>query len=394
LLLRHSCERMVSSGNQIEKGEFEGLQLNGTDSDVPTQQGTDSDVPSQQGGTDSDAIMPSRRHRQIIKMAVVGLALVSLFVTVFYCSGKRTISTFAQKHVVALAAPAGATIPCTDYPYVKIVNVTWRNLGQQGPDYGDEGMYFNVTLSNVGTSVTKAQLRIKADKGYKPSSAEWNGINGEWARINFNSGTAASFTAYFWDDDKKTKLELARGYMTFSDLDGGPSAKEFVAVSTAAFSGNHFISKNSSIANNTVALNKFVQSQVDSNTYAQTLLYTGSGIDVGADNPASGDVFTANQKNNAVTLQMGGVGQTDIKFKLGATQGTTSRTIQFNFQPTLLCASTLMPDLTLKTPLDPAFPPKTDEGEVLDAAKFTKYNICTGAQCDAATPTQTTQTPR
>jgi len=387
---------MVSSGNQIEKGEFEGLNMSGTDSDVP----------SQLGGTESDGIMPPTKHRQIMKLAVAGLALTSLLATVFYCSGKSTIFTFGQKHVVTLVDPApaaAAAIPCTDYPYIKILAPVLRNLGQQGPDYGEEGMYFNVTLSNVGSSVTEAELRIKADQGYKPTSAEFNGINGEWARINFNSGTAAGFTAFFWDKKTNTKLKLPRGYMTFSDLDGGPSAKEFVAVSMDAFTGNYFTSNISNITDYSVPANPlvqtipnpFVQTQVDSNIYGKTLIYAGSGVDIGTDNPSSPDVFTTNQKNNAVTLQIKDAGLTDIKFKLGATPGTTSRTIQFNFQPTLLCASTLMPDLMLKPPLDPAFPPKTNEGEVLDAAKFPKYNICTGAQCDPATPigTPTTQTP-
>merc|ERR1719383_1155446 len=97
--------------------------------------------------------------------------------------------------------------------------------------------------------------------------------------------------------------------------------------------------------------------------------------------------MATNQKNNGVTLQLGNTEQTDIKFMLGATKGTTSRTIQFNFQPTMLCAKTMMPDLTLKPALDPAFPPKTNMGEILNASSFTRYQICTGQGCGAGAST-------
>merc|ERR1719383_703553 len=97
--------------------------------------------------------------------------------------------------------------------------------------------------------------------------------------------------------------------------------------------------------------------------------------------------MATNQKNNGVTLQLGNTEQTDIKFMLGATQGTTSRTIQFNFQPTMLCAKTMMPDLTLKPALDLAFAVKTNMGAILNASSFATYNICTGQGCGAGAST-------
>jgi len=371
---------MASSGDQFGSGEYGGLQPSGTDSDTF----------SRQSGADSDGIKQPNRNRQIMKWSFVGIALTSLLATAFYFSGFSGVSRFGRKHVVNLqvggqpaANPAEVAIPCTSYPYVKILSPpVWRNLGQAGPDYGEEGMTFNVTMSNTGGTVTEAQLRINAERGYVPNWNEWNGINGEWVRINFNSGTAAGFTAYFWDKETNTKMTLPKGFLTFSDLDGGPSAKEFVAISKTGFSDNWFVGNTSGlIMENAMVPTPFIQQNVDPTMYGMTWLYNGTGVDLGKDNPDSPDVLTANQKNNAVTFQIGGTGLSEFKFKLGALPGSTSRTIQFNFQPTLLCASTLMPDGSIKTPFDPAFPPKTQMGEAMDASKFAKYNICTGSQC-------------
>jgi len=381
---------MASSGDQCGNGEYGGLK--------PCE--TDSDTTSRQSGNESDGINKTRRNPQILKWAVVGLAVTSLLATAVYFHGFSGVNRIGKKHLVGLqvagtpaANPAEVAIPCTEYPYVKVLSPPfWRNLGQAGPDYGDEGMFFNVTLSNMGGAVKEAQLRINAEPGYKPSWNEFNGINGEWVRINFNSGTVAGFRAYFWDKDTKAPMTLPAGYMTFSDIDGGPSAKEFVSISTASFTNNMFVGNASGlIMNNAMAPNPFIAQNVDATLYPITWLYNGTGVDLGKDNPDSCDTLTVNQKNNAVTFQIGSQGLSEVKFKLGATPGSTSRTIQFSFQPTLLCASTLMPDGTLKTPFDPAYRPRTQLGLVVNSTNLAQFNICTGSQCaPTAAPGATT----
>jgi len=273
-------------------------------------------------------------------------------------------------------------IPCTEFPYIKITRVTHNNLGGHGPDSGDEGMKFSVDVNNVGLgSKTTAELRINADGNYVPTWNQCNGVNGEWARINFDAGKAAGFTASFWDPSSNSQLHVRRGYMTFSDLDGGPTGKEFVAVETASFSGNYFIGNQSKLTMETTShANSFVQSQVPS-TYGRTFIYTGTDVEYGHDNPALPDKFTESQKNNAVTLQIGHSGLNEVKFKLGATPGSSHRTIQFNFQPTLFCAITQMRNGSEKPPLDPSLQPKTNSGETLDESKFSEYEICHGSGC-------------
>merc|ERR1719383_645986 len=68
---------------------------------------------------------------------------------------------------------------------------------------------------------------------------------------------------------------------------------------------------------------------VEPGIYSKTLVFSGPGVDLGSDNPSSADVLTARQKNNAVTFQFGGQGFDELKFKLGASAGSTSRTIKF-----------------------------------------------------------------
>ena len=202
-------------------------------------------------------------------------------------------------------------------PHVKITGVTHNNLGGHGPDSGDEGMKFSVDVNNyVGLgSTTKAELRINADGNYVPNWAPFNGLNGEWVRINFDAGKAAGFTASFWDPSSNSRLHLHRGYMTFSDLDGGLTEKEFVAVETASFSGNYFIGNQGKLTMETTShANSFVQSQVPSR-YGRTFIFSGTDAEYGHDNPALTDKGTASQKNKAVTMQIGDSGLDEVKFK-------------------------------------------------------------------------------
>jgi len=283
---------------------------------------------------------------------------------------------------VFFVVAVGQQIPCTDFPYVKITGVTHNNLGGHGPDSGDEGMKFSVDVNTYTglESGTKAELRINADRNYVPNWAQFNGKQGEWVRINFDAGKSAGFTASFWDLNKNSRLHLDRGYMTFSDLDGGPTEKEFVAVQTASFSGRYFIGHQSQLTHETTShANSFVQNHVPS-SYERTFIFSGTDAEYGHDNPALGDKFTASQKNKAVTMQIGDSGLDEVKFKLGATLGSSSRTILFNFQPTLFCALTEI-DGSEKPPLDASFQPKTNLGEMLDKSKFPSYHICHGTGC-------------
>lgn len=279
-----------------------------------------------------------------------------------------------------LFVAAFGQIPCTDFPNVKIIRCTHNNLGNKGPDTGDEGMKFEVEVNDKAlASTTTAELRVNAVGNYIPNWNEFNGQNGEWARINLDAGQAASFTASFWDGS--SQLTLLRGYMTFSDLDGGPTGKEFVAVETAPFSGNYFIGNQNQLTPETTShADSFVQAQVPS-SYGRTFVFAGTDAEYGQDNPALGDKITALSKNRAVTMQFGHSGLHEVKFKVGATPGVSSRTIQFNFQPTLFCAVTQMPDGSEKPPLDPSLQPKTQKGETLDASKFGDYEICHGTGC-------------
>lgn len=295
---------------------------------------------------------------------------------------------FTSKHGALLffLVAAVRAIPCSEYPHVKFTGVLHRNLGNAGPDPGEEGMKFSATLSRNGDHAPqKAEFHIKAEGTYVPSWNEFNGLNGEWARINFQAGTASGFTAYFWDPATSQKIELEHGYLTFSDLDGGPSSKEFVAVKTSAgFSGKWWAGPNAALKHEQTTLSdSWMTSQVDTSIYENTWIYSGSSAEMGMDNPNSGDQFTLVQKNNAVTLQSN-TRFKEIQFKLGATPGTSSRTIQFNFQATQFCATTQMPDGTIKQPLEVGAQPKafktwaTGTGEDFEESKFGDYQVCYG----------------
>merc|ERR1719270_3342927 len=83
-----------------------------------------------------------------------------------------------------------------------------------------------------------------------------------------------------------------------------------------------------------------------------TTTFLGPEVDLGADNPSLGPTLTLQQKRKAFTLQVGRSGFHSMIFRLGATPGLSSRSIQFNFQATLLCAQTQMLDGTLMAATD------------------------------------------
>merc|ERR1712038_2030664 len=104
--------------------------------------------------------------------------------------------------------------------------------------------------------------------------------------------------------------------MTISDLDAGPSASEFVTV------GREYV-------------HYYVGDQAlitvdEKQTFVTT--FWGHELEWGNDNPGLASQFTVQQKRKAVTLQLKNAGT--LNFRMGASPGMSSRTVQFNFQAT------------------------------------------------------------
>jgi len=256
--------------------------------------------------------------------------------------------------------------PCVDFPYIRLEKILHSNLGGQGPDQGEEGIVYRVSMQNVGVPVSRAELRLHAYTPYVPSTSRSNVMNGEWASIAWEPGTWVGLTANFWDPASRKNLTLPRGYLSFSDIDAGVDGeKEFVTVSN--FFENYYVGETAT-------------AQVEEHKLTTT--FWGNEPGFSGDSPNQGISFTPQQKRKTVTLQFDARGLQAAVFKFGAMPGQGPRSIQFAFQPTLLCTRTQMPDGRLFTATDTApgnVFPRANGNE--PATDFKRFNICTGDDC-------------
>jgi hypothetical protein len=98
---------------------------------------------------------------------------------------------------------------------------TRNNLGNQGPDQGDdleEGMLISNVFPDSGQDIS---LLIHAISPYTPHKIEKNGLwkNGEFNQINIKCGTETDFNFSFVDSETLDAVQIPDFYMTFYDLD-------------------------------------------------------------------------------------------------------------------------------------------------------------------------------
>jgi len=327
---------MGSFGNYKGAGidEFEGLQLSGTDSDCTMQPTLQNKVLG---------------RRQIMKLAVMGVALCSLLATVFYCSGFGTPSTVAQKHddnilteeldkeldaFVGLSESSGTeTLGCEDLVMVKDAAVVSNNLGGKGPDTDEEEgiiytMYAYMKDDN-GTEIAglKVKVEIHATTEYdhhELHSKNFNGLEKKFLAILIKSGTDLGFNISVFDFESGLPLKLPYFSVTFFDLDQADDDTEKEYVIAKDFS-HYYVSAKSEIL-------------ATKNDTDGTTTFISSKPGTGKDNPKESEALEPEAKNKGVTLQY--LGRESVDFHIGAKGGKQLRGFVFTLRPSLLCAKT------------------------------------------------------
>lgn len=259
--------------------------------------------------------------------------------------------------------------PCAGFPSIKIEKMLVNNLGGYGPDVGKPpGMVFEVSMSNVGLTQTKAHLKVNTFTGYVPNWVPSNGLHTEWAAINWKPGTTVGLVANFWDPETKKNLTIPRGYMTFSDVDAGlRDEEEFVTVSN--FFSNYYVGD---------------KTMMRTEEHILTTTFWGTDGELGLDNPEINAVLTPVQKKKSVTLQFGPEGLQAAVFKLGSDKGHSAREIRFGFEASLLCSKTRMPNGRILDAMELGqgniFPVANGKEAVKDLKSL---GVCVGAECDS-----------
>jgi len=156
-----------------------------------------------------------------------------------------------------------------------------------------------------------------------------SGIKGCVATINVKPGTKVGLVLEAYDPDTDKPVEIPHGSLTFFDVDEGPgdTGREYVL----AHGFQTFY-----VAN---ATEVFVMENSDG---SKTFL--GTCPSIGTDNPASSWILQPHQKQKAVTLEFKQV--KELRFTLGATDGSWPRYFEFAATPSVVCAQTVLNDIT------------------------------------------------
>lgn len=113
-------------------------------------------------------------------------------------------------------------LDCSGFYRIHLDKVIHSNLGHMGPDTGDEGIVYDATGVNElpnGTEIREKLLtKLEAMTPYKPFNNRDNGINGEFASINQNSGDVVEVRVSFYSPDGRPKT-ISKFSLTVFDLD-------------------------------------------------------------------------------------------------------------------------------------------------------------------------------
>jgi len=213
--------------------------------------------------------------------------------------------------------------PCNKFPFIRLDEVLHSNLGNQGPDTGDEGIVFRAKDIIPSQPELELLITVNATDAYQAGHASMNGIHGKYGLITVKPGNEAEFTFKVLDPVTRKAKTLAKQEVTFFDLDQSASGDNQEYVEAEGFT-NLWLTKNTEI----------VQTEVDGKTR-----FTSSQPGSGADNPKDPTALTVQQKNRAVSLEYKDFAE--LKFTMGCGTGRYARYFMFVLRPSLVCATTM-----------------------------------------------------
>jgi hypothetical protein len=264
---------------------------------------------------------PWMNGRRVLAL-IVGIAVSGTAVVAVVC-GSSTKSIRAKSDRADAISQLSEEDPCDDKPQIKLSKVLHQNLGNNGPDTGDEGLVYEGV--NIHPSFPEQQVLVVVNAtAPEVIKTKDNGFHGKYGMIAVAGGTLVHTKFSFLDKNRKPII-IPELDITFFDLDSHSAGKEaeFVKIKKP---DSHFHTKGS-----------FVDISEGTDGYV-TFKATVAGT--GSDNPKDPLLLTTKQKHKAVTVRYLNTGS--FEAELGSTTGGEGgwRGFLFVFRPSLLCAKT------------------------------------------------------
>lgn len=242
-----------------------------------------------------------------------------------------SFATANPTHFVKLNTLAEST--CDQYPYLPMPTVKHRNLGNQGPDNGAEGMVFEgLSMDALGENVKQVDLHLNSPNfvAHNPSGNGMGYKCKECMAINIPAGTNSSVKFMVTERGGTSPISIDKMDLTFFDLDGQAvdHSLEYIEVQGAS-KVEYYHGTTLSITNGKT---KFQATQPGN----------------GNDNPTSAVQLTEIQAQRSVTFIFEPFTEATLTFGTTATpDGKPGVHRQFEFvgRPSLSCATGLDPSL-------------------------------------------------
>jgi len=285
---------------------------------------TDEDLESQQAPT--GPWMTSRRMLAcMVGIAISGTALVAIV-------RGSTMNTIPAEtgHIAAIRqkfdlSPANLSDPCDGKPQIKLSRTLHSNLGNKGPDTGDEGIVFPGVNMQPGNPNQDVLVVVNATNNDVDSAS--NGMWGKYAGISAKGGTKVHANFSLLDKNSRNPVILRELDITFFDLDrhGEGQEVEYIRIKKP---DQYFLTKPT-----------LVEATESDDGYV-TFKATKNGN--AADNPADPLLLTVEQKQKAVTVVYKDTNKFEVEMgSEGIRNDPNYRGFIFVFRPSLLCARTI-----------------------------------------------------
>lgn len=255
----------------------------------------------------------------MLSMALSGTALVALV------RGSTANTIHAETSQVAATSklmeltPMG---PCEGEAQIRLSQPIHSNLGNKGPDTGDEGIVYPGV--NIQPGMPNQEVLVVVNATNDGVDTRSNGIWGKYAGIAVNGGTMMHANFAILDKNTRNPVVIRELDVTFFDLDRHMEGQgvEYIKIKKP---DQYFLTKNTLLE----------VSEGDDGYVAFKATANGNS----ADNPQDPLFLTTEQKNKAVTVRYKDVDKFEVELGSEGYAGNY-RGFIFVLRPSLLCAKT------------------------------------------------------
>mmetsp|Transcript_87202 Transcript_87202/g.241831 ORF Transcript_87202/g.241831 Transcript_87202/m.241831 type:complete len:351 (-) Transcript_87202:70-1122(-) len=215
--------------------------------------------------------------------------------------------------------------PCKDAGRIMLSEPLHSNLGNHGPNSGDEGIVYKAKDVSSSEKFQDILLTINTSSAYQAAYSKFNGIHDEFGLITMKAGSEATFTVRALDLVTLKPKKLAKRAFTFFDLDQGDNDTSTEYIKVRGYS-RYFLTSHT---------------EIEVTPEGDEIKFLSSTRGDGSDNPESPVSLTPQQRNRAVTIEF--LDFEEINVTLGCTAGKHSTYFIFAAMPSLLCAQVVGP---------------------------------------------------